>query len=169
MRHAFLIIAHNNFKVLDRLIKALDCSENDIFVHIDRKVRKYPWFEATRAGLYILEERVEVRWGHVSQLEAEFALIEKALDHGHHDWLHIISGTHFPLATQQEIDSFFRNMEGRSVFSPVLCSEADVNFKLGYRHFFFGGQNSGPRVKRKLCNILWRLCLKMQRLSLIHI
>ena len=37
MKHAFLIIAHNNPRIFETLIGLLDFKDNDIFVHIDKK------------------------------------------------------------------------------------------------------------------------------------
>lgn len=37
-KHAYLILAHNNFGVLEKLIKMLDYKHNDLYVHIDKKV-----------------------------------------------------------------------------------------------------------------------------------
>ena len=37
MRHAFLVIAHNNWWQLKKLIQQLDDESNDIYVHIDKK------------------------------------------------------------------------------------------------------------------------------------
>ena len=37
-RHAFLIIAHNEFGVLQRLVDAIDDPRNDIYIHFDKKV-----------------------------------------------------------------------------------------------------------------------------------
>lgn len=36
-KHAYLIIAHNNWKILERLLILLDDNRNDIYLHIDRK------------------------------------------------------------------------------------------------------------------------------------
>ena len=35
--HAYMIIAHNQFELLERLIAALDDERNDIYIHIDKK------------------------------------------------------------------------------------------------------------------------------------
>jgi hypothetical protein len=39
MKHAYLIIAHNEFKILSYLVKALDDERNDIYVHIDKRLK----------------------------------------------------------------------------------------------------------------------------------
>lgn len=36
--HAYLIIAHNEFEVLQKLVGALDDPRNDIYIHFDKKV-----------------------------------------------------------------------------------------------------------------------------------
>ena len=38
MRHAYLIIAHADFELLENLLSVLDYEDNDIFIHIDKKV-----------------------------------------------------------------------------------------------------------------------------------
>ena len=36
-RHAYLIMAHNQFDLLCKLIRELDYELNDIYIHIDKK------------------------------------------------------------------------------------------------------------------------------------
>ena len=40
-KHAYLIVAHNNFYILERLVKLLDYEFNDIYIHIDKKVKDF--------------------------------------------------------------------------------------------------------------------------------
>lgn len=40
-KHAYLIIAHNQFALLKELLKSIDDERNDIYIHIDKKYRKY--------------------------------------------------------------------------------------------------------------------------------
>ena len=37
MKHAYLIIAHNEFELLKLLIDRIDDARNDIYIHIDQK------------------------------------------------------------------------------------------------------------------------------------
>ena len=76
MKHAYLILAHNEFDILRRLIKSLDDKRNDIYVHFDAKVDVLPDLEAENANLYILENRVDVKWGDVTVMEAELVLFD---------------------------------------------------------------------------------------------
>ena len=55
MKHAYLIIAHNEFEILKRLIQALDDERNDIYIHFDRKLNHYPDCRTSYAKLTFLE------------------------------------------------------------------------------------------------------------------
>ena len=63
MKHAFLIIAHSEFSLLQLLIDMLDDTCNDIYVHIDKKVLYMPELHTKYSHLNILENRIDVRWG----------------------------------------------------------------------------------------------------------
>ena len=78
MKHAWLVIAHNEFEILQMLIDALDHPESDIYVHIDKKVKELPVLHASKSKLQVLEKRLDVRWGSVSQIECELLLFETA-------------------------------------------------------------------------------------------
>lgn len=41
MKHAYLIMVHNQFYVLEILLKLIDDERNDIFLHIDKKSIKF--------------------------------------------------------------------------------------------------------------------------------
>lgn len=41
MKHAFLIIAHNNWWQLKKLIECLDSDTHDIYVHVDKKSKDF--------------------------------------------------------------------------------------------------------------------------------
>ena len=62
-KHAYLIIAHNEFEILELLISALDDVRNDIYVHFDAKVAQLPNLKCEKSTLVILENRKRVYWG----------------------------------------------------------------------------------------------------------
>ena len=87
MKHAFLIMAHNNLEILQTLVSMLDDERNDIFLHIDLKsnmLANHP-MSTSKARLFVLEHRVDVRWGNLSQIRTEYALREEALKHGSYE------------------------------------------------------------------------------------
>lgn len=107
MKHAYLIIAHNEFEILKRLIQALDDERNDIYIHFDRKLNHYPDCRTSYAKLTFLEERMDVRWGDISVVDAEFALFDEAYRRGEYSYYHLLSGVDMPLKTQNYIHRFF--------------------------------------------------------------
>ena len=40
-KHAYLIVAHNNFYILEKLIRLIDDTRNDIYLHIDKKTKNF--------------------------------------------------------------------------------------------------------------------------------
>jgi len=114
MKHAYLILFHNQQDVTNRLISAIDDSRNDIYIHVDRKVLQQPVFRVQRAHLYFVENRIDVRWGDVSVVEAELELMKAALQQReNYAYLHLISGVDMPLKSQDFIHSFFEQHKGK--------------------------------------------------------
>ena len=113
MKHAFLIIAHNEFDVLKLLVSCLDDSRNDIFIHFDKKVAALPDIRTRYAGMTILKNRVDVRWGAPSMVEAELALFEAACSRGPYQYYHLLSGVDLPIKSQGYIHDFFDRYDGQ--------------------------------------------------------
>ena len=114
-KHAFLILAHGNFRVLELLLRMLDDPRNDIYLHVDRKATEFdPGKTRTAcrsAGLRILEKRRSVGWGRSSLVAAEMDLFREARAGGPYERYHLLSGSDLPLASQDRIHSF---LDGRS-------------------------------------------------------
>ena len=163
MRHAYLIIAHGNFKVLDALINALDDARNDFYVHIDRRVDKLPALHAKKSGVTVLEKRIKVIWGDVSQIKAEYLLYEAALSCGGYDYYHLISGVHYPLKSIDDIESFFVNHKGSSVLMDMPCAEDEIRMRFGRYHFFLSHLVDRRIWLNKLYHFCWRGALFLQR------
>ncbi len=155
MKHAYLILAHNEPELLSLLVERLDDVRNDIYIHFDRKFSVFPDIKTLHAGLYILKDRVDVRWADVSMLEAEYKLFHAVVDSGcqysHH---HLISGVDLPLKNQDYIHSFFAQHQGKEfvgLHQRPMNSHADR--ALHYWHPFtrsFRGSGCVFAIKRIL-------------------
>ena len=155
MKHAYLILAHNEPELLSFLVERLDDVRNDIYIHFDRKLSVLPDIKTLHAGLYILKDRVDVRWADVSMLEAEYKLFHAVVDSGcqysHH---HLISGVDLPLKNQDYIHSFFAQHQGKEfvgLHQRPMNSHADR--ALHYWHPFtrsFRGSGCVFAIKRIL-------------------
>lgn len=114
--HAYLIIAHNQFKLLNKLLRALDYKKNDIYIHIDLKAGTINEAEITQGVEYsnvYFVERQNIVWGHFSQIACEMSLFSAAVNNGTYQYLHLISGVDFPIKSQQYIHDFFDKNQGK--------------------------------------------------------
>ncbi len=111
-KHAYLIIAHNNFYTLSLLLKMLDHERNDIYLHIGKRVKNVPFGElesCVKRGRLVFTRRITVKWGRSSQVDCELLMLKAALKNGPYDFVHLISGVDLPIKTKDEILSFFDN------------------------------------------------------------
>lgn len=80
-KHAYLIIAHNEFAILEKLITILDAEYNDFYIHIDKKVKDYDFDRlkknVNKSQIYISQKRINVHWGGYSQIETELLLMQQ--------------------------------------------------------------------------------------------
>ncbi|BCJ96734.1 glycosyl transferase [Anaerocolumna cellulosilytica] len=139
MKHAFLIIAHNELEVLKALISLLDNRNNDLYIHMDKKFKTWNENElkkcAKRSKIKVLSE-ISVNWGDASQVECQYLLLRSAFA-GEYDYYHFLSGADLPLKSNLDIHTFFRKHAGKQFIhfdSPVAGKEA-LN-RVMYRHPF---------------------------------
>ncbi len=109
-KHAYLIMAHNNFDLLSLLLQLIDDARNDIYIHIDKKVKDFDVKKyenmCTYSKVYFTSERIDVKWGGSSQVWTELVLYKEAIKH-QYKYYHLISGVDLPLKSQNEIHDFF--------------------------------------------------------------
>lgn len=163
MRHAWLIIAHNEYSVLQRLISLLDHERSDFFVHIDAKVENLPALTVEKGRLFMLDKRVDVRWGSVSQIETELVLLEFAQQKGPYSHYHILSGTHLPLKPVEELMHFYDEHDGEEIMRFWADDPGDADFKLRRYHFPLRHYKFGSSTQRRLCQLAWQVVIKVQK------
>ncbi len=141
MRHAYLIIAHNEPEVLATLLACLDDERNDIYLHIDRRSeemrQRFAAWQTSRSGFFLLESR-EVYWGDVSQMQTEFRLFRTAHSRGGYAYYHLLSGVDLPLKSQDEIHAFFQTHSGKEFVSywEDERHQRDLLRKVRYHYLF---------------------------------
>lgn len=115
-KHAYLIIAHNNSYILNRLLNLIDDKRNDIFIHIDKKTEKKALLKGCdcpkKSNLFFCENRIDTKWGHISLVETELILFETARQRGSYRYFHLLSGVDLPIKTQNYIHRFFEENDG---------------------------------------------------------
>ena len=164
--HAYMIIAHNQFELLEKLIKALDDERNDIFVHIDAKVKNFDFehFKTVcrKSRLVFTDKRINVTWGDYSQVETEMLLLKTAINYetstNEYSYFHLISGCDLPIKSNDYIHSFLEENKGKEFIHFTDINDNTVaKSRIQYYHFF--------RKSRNLVNkILSQILLKPQQI-----
>lgn len=142
MRHAFLIIAHHEYPVLEVLLSMLDDPRNDIYLHVDKRsdelYNRVRSFRMKNAGFYLLSDRISVYWGDISQVEVEYLLFEAAFRNAPYAYYHLLSGVDLPVKSQDYIHDFFSKNQGKE-FVGYWMDEGhrkDTERKV-HRYYFF--------------------------------
>lgn len=128
MKHAYLIIAHNDFDILEKQLRLLDDNRNDFYIHIDKKVKDFPYrkfLELTQFSAVRFIESTDIRWGDFSMVTCELSLLKAAIK-GNYRYYHLLSGVDMPLKTNNEIHAFFAEHDGLQFvhFCPDYLAEA---------------------------------------------
>lgn len=154
-KHAYLIMAHNQYDLLKYLILQLDDKRNDIYIHMDKKAIDFDFKTFKNlplvSKLYFIP-RMDVKWGGYSQIQCELALLEEASKRQYR-YYHLLSGADFPLKTQDDIHNFFKTYDGKEFihFSKVEKKEAKrVLSRISRYHIF---QDYSPKRSSKFLKI----------------
>ena len=114
LRHAYMIITHGNFPILERQLSFLDSENADFFIHVDANVRNFDFEKYRRipriSGVTFVD-RLHISWGHYSLTECELRLLRAAAP-GHYDYYHLLSGVDVPVKTREYIEGYFRRQSG---------------------------------------------------------
>ena len=168
MKHAYLILAHNNFYTLKVLLKLLDNENNDIYIHIDKKTRNVPKEEilsvVQKSNLHWVTP-IKTYWGHSSLVNAELKLIKTAILNIEYEYLHLISGVDLPLKKQSEIHKFFEDNKGKEF---VGFSNLKNNYEDRVKYYYWLQKyEKNSKIIAKLQEILTKFqkILKVNRLK----
>lgn len=169
MKHAYLIIAHNEFNILEKTIKLLDDERNDIFIHIDKKVKNFNFEEfkkiAKKSNIYF-SKRTDVRWGTHKQIYCELLLLDYATKTNEYEYYHLLSGVDFPITKQDEIHKFFKKHKGKEFLhyaSHNSITEGKLD-RIRYHHLFGDNLRVPNKFKVKIAQKLHSIALRIQRL-----
>lgn len=137
-KHAYLIMAHNQFDFLELLLKDIDDYDNDIYLHVDKKSKNFDeaYFETTvkKSRLHMIK-RINVQWAGYSLVNCILSLLENATAMGTYTYYHLLVGSEFPIKSQKEIHSFFDEHQG---YEFINYDNADTQYmeRVKYYHPF---------------------------------
>ena len=139
-KHAYLIIAHNQPRLLQLQVDALDDCRNDIYIHFDKKSDINTAPKTQKAGLFIVNDRISVYWGDYSQVQTELILFETAYsnqsDYLNYSYYHLLSGVDYPLKSQDYIHEFCKTVGEKEFIGFYQGDDSNLRRKVGLYHLF---------------------------------
>lgn len=141
-RLAYVVLAHSDPALFGRLMRRLDDPRTASFVHIDAKAPIAPFRREVSDldRVRFVEPRVKVMWAGFSVIESTIRALEAALAETSEACGHfvVISGADYPIASNDEILSFFAAHSGRQFirrFDVADSGDARQVWRLRGRHF----------------------------------
>ena len=171
-RHAFLIIAHAEPRILSVLLRQLDHPGFDVYLHIDAKAtqmqKTFADYRPQRGGGFcMLQQHVDVRWGDIGQVEVEMLLLNTAALHGPYAYYHILSGVDLMLKTPDELRrAFAASPHAEYVgFWHSPAHQRDLKRKTGRVYFFTKHMKDKGTPVHALASFLRNVALAVQKLT----
>lgn len=126
MSIAYLISAHTDAPQLKRLVDALH-PDAHFFIHIDWKADITPFTSILqRENVHFLQERVDVRWGTILEVDYQMALIKAAIEFPiTFDRIFFLSGMDYPLWSTEHITTWLEAQGDREILCGI-CMDTDA-------------------------------------------
>lgn len=159
MKHAYLIIAHNELEILQQLLFLLDDERNDIYVHIDRKASfSTSILQISKSHLYVLPIHIDARWGDFSLVEIELTLFKEAYTNGPYAYYHLLSGVDLPIKSQDYIHTYCDEHQGREFIGIANhATQREIDWRSQHWFVFSRDFQSNNMIKKFIRAIFARL------------
>ncbi len=157
MKICYLILAHNNFRHLDRLIEALYRSDDCFYIHIDKKsdVNYMPEY----TNVHIIPQHIDIKWGGYSMIEASLALLRYGVSHfSDADYYILLSGVDYPIRSKQFLLDLLQQKKEYIDLAPVPVPFKPVE---RYQYYYFNFE----RRNLKLYNPKFLLEVLLKKLN----
>jgi hypothetical protein len=163
MRQVFLICAHKDIDQLNALVGQLRDPDFLVYVHLDRKSALQP--AQLHPHARPIRERVAVRWGGVSQVEATLLSLRQILaEVPQFDKVILLSAQDFPLLPNDLLKAELERMRGRELLETAPIA-AD-GWRVMHRYQLFHRADGGAlaRLGCAIANRAMRLLGRRRRL-----
>lgn len=152
-----MIQAHTGEKQLIKLVNVLLSDENDIFIHVDKSndglFSKMKNAFKNTTNVFILDERINVNWSGLSQVNAALSLMRSIRDTSKkYNYIHYISGQDFPIKSQSEMNTFLTDHYGKEFIEYQDIS--DLYWRIECFNFFRENKNNRKLYLRMIDNMI---------------
>lgn len=158
---AYLIMVHKINEQLYQLIQQFPDDGVDIFIHLDEKCQDK--LLILKPNIHLIDKRINVKWGHISVLEAQLELIKVAKNHGDYSHYIFLSGQDLVLKNFSTIKNFY---EYNVKYSFIHLEEntkwrnkQKVRYQLKYPKWMFS-RSLPIRLIRKMYQVIFGIFLK---------
>ncbi|MDR1091390.1 MAG: beta-1,6-N-acetylglucosaminyltransferase [Prevotella sp.] len=139
MKICYLILAHNNFRHLDRLTEALNDAGSSFYIHIDKKTTESYTPLANNAR--VIPCRIDINWGGFSMVEATLALLNYGTVHSPDaDYYILISGVDYPIRPKRFLHNLLEKGKEYIDIAPVPVPYKPVE-RYDYYYFDYDRRN----------------------------
>ncbi|MEO5683815.1 MAG: beta-1,6-N-acetylglucosaminyltransferase [Chitinophagaceae bacterium] len=109
MRVAHLVITYTNPLQTERMIRRMQHTGFDFYVHVDKKIDiTAHLFLAKIPNVYLIQDRVNVVWAGYNTVEATLRSVKEIFKSGRkYDYVHLMSGQDYPIKPASYIYDFF--------------------------------------------------------------
>lgn len=161
MKNAYCILAHRLTSALLYTIEYLSTdSSNVVYLHVDKKSDLREFSGIISSNVFIINERIDVRWGDFSMITATLSLLSYVKVDG---YCTLLSGDDFPCVNVKSLREFLSRIDGKDLLhiQDERNSYVDpyLRVKFKYPRFFFK-KNRSP-FELLLCKVykvipLWK-------------
>lgn len=162
MKICYLILAHNNFRHLDRLMEALNGKDVSFCIHIDKKVSET--YSPSLPNASVISEHVDINWGGFTMIEATLALMEYGVGYMiDADYYILISGVDYPIRPKQFLYDLLKEGKEYIDIAPVPVPFKPIE-RYEYYYFDYNRRNLKHYNPKFLIEVLLKK-LKVKRKS----
>lgn len=136
-KHAYIIMAYDRWNQLGKLLRLLDDTRNDIFLHVNALSEKVPFevFEKSiEKSSFFKLERYPIYWGDYSITNCIIQSLKEILKTDRYDYIHLLSGLDLPIKSQNYIHNFFDMYKGKNFINSYPYKELPIEW---YRRVSF--------------------------------
>lgn len=164
MKHAYLIQAYHQPLMLKKLVAALNSEAAFFFIHIDAKFDVTPFYKALEniKNVQFVEKRIRVNWMGFSAVQAQLELIRAASRFQHFDYYSLLSGSDYPIKSNQQIEEFLTGNHTEYISYWKLTDRPSWLDKIEYHYLIdrFPIRNYYPKIT--LRGLYWRAFFRLK-------
>lgn len=140
MNKLFAITCHKLTQPLIHTVKYLSSfDENTILIHVDKKTDINIFSILKSPNVHIVPNRIEVTWGHVSQIISVIELMRFSLE-VNYEFFFLLSGDDIPIKSNEQLNIFLRKFFGYNFINyqdRVNYTNPEDRVKYNYPDFFY--------------------------------